>query len=292
MVEAPEQVRIRLPGGFQLPPFGIHQFLALVTVSIALWALGAVWLGLQGAQSWVGSWQGEVKVHLYLQDGGPDGRQRLKEQLQSLKGVHSVAVVSREQAGFWMQHWLGDTTVEIDEFASRLPETLEVTLQAERPEFLLADITDEAERAGARVNEDELHLVQAHEIVDQLKLLAWFATLILGLAMALIVSNTLRMILLARADEVFLMRLMGAKEWFVRMPFVLEGMLLGSGAGFLAWLLIWPLAYFMADWLAGSSIYMQAFLLVFPLALGGAVAGCLGALVATARLTSPDASED
>lgn len=291
MVEAPAQVHIRLPGGFQLPPFGIHQFLALVIVSIALWALGAVWLGLQGAQQWVGSWQGEVKVHLYLDGADTQHRDLLQERLSALQGVRSVEPVSREQAVEWMQGWLGDMEMDDAAFAARLPETLELSLSQERSEFLLSDIQDEAERAGATVNEDELRLVQAHEIIDQLKLLAWFATLVLALAMALIVSNTLRMILLARADEVCLMRLMGAREWFVRMPFILEGMLLGGGAGGLAWLLLWPLAFFMAGWLGDNALYMQALFLLVPLAAGGAVVGALGALVATARLVTFENSE-
>lgn len=291
VTEAPEQIRARLPGGFQLPPFGIHQFLALITVSIALWALGAVWLGLQGAQQWVGSWQGQVKVHIYLQDVPAEKRGELSERLKGLQGIAAVEAVSREKAAEWMRGWLGDVGVDIDVFAQRLPDALEISLLNERPEFLLADIEDEARRAGAVVNEDELHLVNAHEIVEQLKTLAWFATLVLALAMALIVSNTLRMILLARADEIYLMRLMGAKEWFVRMPFVLEGVLLGGSAGLLAWLLLWPLALFMADWLGSGAIYFQALLLLLPLAAGGAVVGSLGALVATARLVATDHAE-
>lgn len=292
MIEAPAQIRVRLPGGFQLPPFGIHQFLALVTVSIALWALGAVWLGLQGAQQWVGSWQGEVKIHLYLHDPDAGKRDQLSERLKELQGIASVELISREKAETWMRTWLGDSGVDSGALAERLPETLEVSLMQQRPEFLLADIRDEAERAGVVVNEDEMRLVHAHEIIDQLKMLAGFATLILALAMALIVSNTLRMILLARADEVYLMRLMGAKEWFVRMPFILEGVLLGGGAGALAWLLLWPLAFGMAGWLDGGDIYFQALLLIIPLVAGGAVVGCLGALVATAKLVSAEGGEE
>ena len=286
--EVPDQIDPRLPGGFQLPPFGIHQFLALIIVSVALWALGSVWLGLQGAQQWVGSWQESVRLHVYLPlEKGGDIRE-LHERLASLDGVSSVHQVSREEAAVWMQGWLGDTSLNVSEFAKRLPDSLELTLSDTEHEFLFSDIRDEVARFGATVNEDEVQMVNAHQLLQSIRNLAWFATLIIALAMAMIVSNTLRMILLARADEVHLMRLLGAREWFVRMPFILEGALLGSGAAVLAWILLWPLVLGVSGWTDGLSIDLHPFALFLPLLAGGAVVGCLGAVVATARLVSPD----
>ncbi|MDX8402555.1 MAG: hypothetical protein R8K47_07985, partial [Mariprofundaceae bacterium] len=58
--------RPRLPGGFNLPPFGVHQWLALVVVAIALWALGAAWLAMQAADQWIGGWREDVRLHVYL----------------------------------------------------------------------------------------------------------------------------------------------------------------------------------------------------------------------------------
>jgi len=289
--EPPEQIRTRLPGGFQLPPFGIHQFLALVIVCVALWAVGAVWLGLQGAQQWVGSWQGNLQLHVYLPVDKQEKLDELKSRLATLKGVASVRHVSREEAARWMKEWLGSTTLNVDKFAARLPESLELTLADERNDFLFSDIRDEASRFGATVNENEIQLADAHKLLQSIQTLAWFATVILALAMALIVSNTLRMILLARADEVHLMRLLGAKEWFVRMPFILEGTLIGGGAALLGWLLLWPLVFGVSDWSGSMGIELSPFALLLPLLLGGAVVGSLGAVIASARLVSPDSVE-
>jgi cell division transport system permease protein len=170
-----------------------------------------------------------------------------------------------------------------------LPETLLVRLlDNDAGQFVADDVRDVAERMHAVINEDEVALLGMREVLDKIESLAWFVTVLLALAMALIVSNTLRMILLARAEEVHLMRLMGAKEWFVRMPFVLEGLVLGAGAGLLAWLLLWPWIWGSSEWLAGSMVELHVGVLFLPLLLGGALLGCLGALIATARLVSPD----
>ncbi|MDX8401386.1 MAG: hypothetical protein R8K47_02010, partial [Mariprofundaceae bacterium] len=95
----------------------------------------------------------------------------------------------------------------------------------------------------------------------------------------------------ARADEIHLMRLLGAREWFVRMPFVLEGLALGAGAGGLAWLLEWPLAWWSGEWLDALGVALPVWGLLPMLVAGGAVTGCIGALIATARVVAPDSPE-
>jgi len=285
----PDNVRIHLPGGLNMPPFGIHQYLALIIVAVSLWALGSVWMGLQATGQWVGTWQQQMVLHVYLPEEHKKELQALKEGLQAVDGVEQVEYVAREDSAQWMQQWLGNSALDVSVLADRLPETLLVRLlDNDAGQFVADDVRDVAERMYAVINEDEVALLGMREVLDKVESLAWFVTMLLALAMALIVSNTLRMILLARADEVHLMRLMGAKEWFVRMPFVLEGLVLGAGAGLLAWLLLWPWIWGSSEWLAGSMVELHVGVLFLPLLLGGALLGCLGALIATARLASPD----
>ena len=286
----PKQVTPRLPGGFHLPPFGVHQLLALVIVCIALWAVGAIWLSMQAAGQWVGSWQDEIHIHVYLDRAAAERGPALQENLAMIDQVASVRRISADEAARWMQTWLKDSSLSQRELAARLPETYELTLAEGESEFLFDDIRDVAEASGARVNEDEVGLAQAHHWIAQARYLVGFASLILALAMALIISNTLRMSLLARAEEIHLMRLMGAKEWFVRIPFILEGMLLGAGAGLAAWLLLWPVVWTTADWFIAMQINVSNWLLFFPLLLGGALVGALGAVVATVRVNASELS--
>jgi len=291
MADIPEQVRPRLPGGFHPPPFGIQQFLALMIVCVALWALGVIWLGMQAAQQWVGGWQSDIRIHVYLAPGHKTKAEPLRAALATVDGVDSVRKITPQEAAAWMQQWLGGTGLDRSELARRLPISFELTLDTDAGEFLFADIRDEAARFSAHVNEEEVQLAQAHHWLGQINYLVWFATLVLALAMALIISNTLRMTILARADEVHLMRLLGAREWFVRMPFIMEGMLLGGGAGLLAWLLVWPLLAGAGEWLAALQVHLSGLALLPALLFGGAAVGCLGAVIATARIVSPDSPD-
>jgi len=288
----PEGVHIHLPGGWNMPPMGIHQYLALMIVAIALWALGSIWMGLQATGDWVGAWQKNMVLHVYLPQESKEKLVFLKRDLKQISGVLAVVSVSHDEAADWMQQWLGNGGANASLMAKHLPETLVLSLEhGEYEGFVADDVRETAQRVGASINEDDVRLLAMRDVLDQAKYLAGFVTCLLGLEMALIISNTLRMILLARADEVHLIRLMGAKEWFVRMPFLLEGLALGAAAGLLAWGLLWPWVWGIASWLEGSSVILNIWILLLPLLLGGAMLGCLGAAIATARLESPDSLE-
>ncbi len=276
----------RLPGGFSLPPFGVHQWLALVIVCVALWVLGLLWLGMQAGSQWMGTWQHDVHFHVYMERGNQASLRRLADQLTLIPGVASVRIVSHQETATWLHGWLEGGAVDESELLRSLPGTVEVTPGAEAGEFLYSDIADEARRWGASLNRGELHLVQAQRWLADVERLLWLITLVLVLAMAIIISNTLRMTLLARADEIQLMRLLGANEWFVRMPFILEGMLLGAGAGLLAWVLLWPLILGASGWFAALGVSLNGFILLAPMVFGGGIAGSFGAWIATMRLSN------
>ena len=71
-----------------------------------------------------------------------------------------------------------------------------------------------------------------------MKLSMAFLALLLVLASVLLISNTIRLSLFARRREVEVMKLVGATDWFIRWPFVIEGILLGALGGVLAILLL------------------------------------------------------
>jgi len=284
MIEPTAPRKVRLPGGFSLPPFGLHQALAMVVVSVALWSLGMLWLGMQAAGQWLGSWQQDIRIHVYLAPEKRGQLDQLAKRIREIDGVAGVRIVEQAEAVAWLHSWLGETGLDDVDLARRLPVSLEVTPAPDAGEFLFVDLQDEAERFGAEINDDERYLIRAQNWLADARIAGSLASLLLALAMAVIISNTLRMLLLARADEVQLMRLLGAQEWFVRMPFVLEGSLLGAISGLLAWLLCWPVILGADRWLEGTGISLHGFFLLLPLLFGGACVGTLGALIATARL--------
>ncbi|RMH60880.1 MAG: FtsX-like permease family protein [Zetaproteobacteria bacterium] len=287
----PDQVRPRLPGGFHLPPFGIHQLLAAIIVCVALWTLGCAWLALQAVEQWVGGWQHDVRIHVYLDPARAKDADRVARELSGIEGVVALHRISPAEAARWMQGWLGDVGLESKALRARLPISFELEVRPDAGEFLFDDMRDVARRYSAEVNESEIGLAQANRWLVQIRRVAMFASLLLALAMMLIISNTLRMTLLTRADEIQLMRLLGAREWFVRLPFVLEGIVMGAGAGLSAWLLLWPLTGFASEWLRHVGVEPHLWVLLLPMLVGGALVGCFGAAIATMRAVAPAGGE-
>ena len=101
---------------------------------------------------------------------------------------------------------------------------------------------------------------------------------LLGVASLLLIANTIRLSLYARRREVEVMKLVGATDWFIRWPFVLEGVIVGALGGILAILLLAVIAKIaVVDPLAADFALIAApdtidFRLLIAILLGAAVA--------------------
>ena len=69
---------------------------------------------------------------------------------------------------------------------------------------------------------------------DGLRVVFWVLSIALGVAAVALIANTIHMAIYARREEIEIMRLVGASNWFVRIPFLLEGMIEGLFGGVLA----------------------------------------------------------
>ncbi len=128
-----------------------------------------------------------------------------------------------------------------------LPDTFRVT--PDRPEDIgeLRDFLTPVSPSGGRTSidpaidevrdreEDTPKILSATRVI---KLTMGGLAVLLALASVLLVANTIRLSLYARRREVEVMKLVGATDWFIRWPFVIEGVLVGAVGGLLAVLLL------------------------------------------------------
>ncbi len=133
-------------------------------------------------------------------------------------------------------------------------------------------------------------------IIDITARAAWILAALLGLAVLLVVGNTIRLEIHNRRHEIEVSLLMGATDDFVRRPFLYAGLLYGLAGGLLAWLLL-----AISLWLLGgpverlSALYHSDFTLsgaslldLIGLAFGAVTLGALGAWAAVARHIARD----
>ncbi len=111
----------------------------------------------------------------------------------------------------------------------------------------------------------------------------------LGLAAIVLIANTIRLAIYARRDEVSIMKLVGASNWYIRVPFHLEGMIEGLVGAALAVFAVWIASNYMAGAVEGFALFRldvgQEFFIQWGLIflVFGAFAGVVGSHLGLSR---------
>lgn len=215
--------------------------LSSAMVGLALFVVGLFSLATYNLQLALTAIEERVEVVVYLRD---DTRQSeidmLLEELTAIEEVRFVTYVSKRDALERAQRELpefGELFIDA-EVGNPLPQSLEVELRAgDRSAEVVERIAAAAE--GYPFVEDAQY---GREWVDRLfalRRIGLASTSVLGgafaLVAALIIGTALRIAIFARRDEIYVMRLVGATNGFIRRPFLLEGAIAGLGGGLMAW---------------------------------------------------------
>jgi cell division transport system permease protein len=215
--------------------------LSAAMVGLALYVVGLFGLATYNHQLVLTSIEERVEVAVYLREAARQAEIDLAlTELASIPEVRSVSFVSKRDA---LERARAD--VEFGELygdleVNPLPQSLEVEL---RPGERSPDVVERvSEIASAYPFVEEVRY--GREWVDRLFMLRRIGaatTAVLGSAFAvvaaLIIGTALRIAVFARRDEIYVMRLVGAKSGFIRRPFLLEGAIAGMLGGILAWAL-------------------------------------------------------
>jgi cell division transport system permease protein len=202
---------------------------ATVTVLIGMFLLGLfIALG-----TWVVSWSNHVKSELRVKvffdakAGTKDWNDAAKF-IQSGSGVQikNIKFISKEDALTTMQKKYPDLTKDLA--YNPLPNSLEVTPNRAEDTAVIAKKVQAAHLAG--VDKVKYGQQTAHRILSVAKVIESIflgAVLVLLGASTLLIANTIRLSIFSRRREIEVMKLVGATNWFVRGPFMLEGLICG-----------------------------------------------------------------
>ncbi|HEY6957857.1 MAG TPA: permease-like cell division protein FtsX [Candidatus Limnocylindria bacterium] len=235
--------------------------------------------GLQAAAAVL---EGKVELALYIDDNAKvSDVLALKARIESDPAVARVDYITKDLALQRLQeiaaHRPDFTLADIG--SNPLPASLEIKMaDAQQAKRLANDLRAEV---GKGVVYD---VVDNPQVVDQLLTITRFlsvggiAILVMMLFVALfVIVNTIRIAVHARRDEIEIMKLVGASDWFVRWPFILEGMLVGALGAVVSLAILFaaagPVTSVMMDFLDvlpvsfGRDFAMQLVLSVFGVAL-------------------------
>ena len=212
---------------------------AMLTILITALVLGVFIPVVQATTGTANEVRDRVVVDVYVREGSTDAQKaQLRQKLVAMPNVKDVRYIPKEEALTTMRKRNAEAFQLLG--TNPLPDSFRVTPRdpdgvgaitgaLTAPPRLLA--VDEVRNR----RQDTDKILNATGLV---KLVTAALAIMFVLASIALVANTIRLSIFARRREVEVMRLVGATNWFIRWPFVIEGMLVGLMGGVLAVLLL------------------------------------------------------
>ena len=225
--------------------------LSIITISAALFVLGALMLVTWNLEQLLDQWSAAAELSVYLEDdASAEERASIEQRLAASELVSDREYVSKADALVRFRRDFTDLAAVTDELeANPFPASFEVTLEPDvQPVAGIRRLADELQAAPgvSDVRYDRRWIERVAGAVNLIRGIGLVIVGILVIAASLTVGNVVRLACFARRDELEIMRLVGAPMFYVRAPFVVEGVLQG-GVGALVALGILGLSY-SAGW--------------------------------------------
>lgn len=267
---------------------GLMSFASISTVALSLLILGMFLVMVLNLSNMASALESQVEISVYLEDGLNDLEIReTGTRITKIPGVSQVLFVSKDEALERFKQRLGDQQGMLSALgdSNPLPDAFEV--KVDKPEQVKTAAQAIAKLKGVENAKFGQEVVeQVFNLARMIRVLGVILIVFLALAALFIISNTIRITVFARRKEIGIMKYVGATDWFIRWPFLIEGMILGFGGALVAVLLLSQTYGALV-----SQIYQSlAFLPVIPqypfinhislfLLVVGAVIGALGSTI-------------
>ena len=262
------------------------------TVAVSLFIFGMFLMLVMNMNKMVDAMESQVQIMVYLEDDfSRDDARELEVDLKKMQGVEKVTFVPKEEAMEKFKERLGDQKTLLDALdeTNPLPDSFEVmVLQPEMVKTAAENIEKFEGVNSAKYGQDVMeHLF---DITRLIRIFGFALMMVLALATLFIISNTIRLTVFARRKEIAIMKYVGATDWFIRWPFVLEGIVMGFLGSLIASVVL-RLTY------SGITAKIYDTLAFFPLipeepflnyvtmivVIGGMIMGAIGSTVSIKR---------
>lgn len=203
---------------------------SIATVAATLFILGIFMLTLLNVNQGIVSVESQVEVKIFLKDDITAAQKtELETKVKGVAGVTTVTFESKEQALANFREQLGDQNQSlVDGLEKDNPMPSSYIVKVNEPNTITGVV--EAVKGQAYV----LSIKDGREIVNKIisitNTIKWVGSaiflILIGVSLFLI-GNTIKIIVYSRRREIGIMKYIGATDWFIRWPFVIEGIILG-----------------------------------------------------------------
>lgn len=216
----------------------------ILSVAVSLTLLGAALLVRAQVDRATDNWFGKIEVSIFLCDGRncdaitPEQQEQLRSELENDPLIQEVFYESKQDAYDRFREMFRDQPDFVESVSpDALPASFRVKL--EDPKQFAAIYDKYAARPGIEEVVDQRDVLKSFfAITDKFQLGALVVAVIQLVAASVLIANTIRVAAFARREQTAVMKLVGASNWYIRLPFVLEGMIAGAIGAALAWVIL------------------------------------------------------
>lgn len=209
---------------------------SIFTVVLSLFILGFFSIVILNLNKMADTLESQVQISVYLKDDlSQEEIDETKETLSKIEGLQDIKFTNREEAMENFKERLGDQRFLLDALddTNPLPDSFSLTVTSPQQVKTIADTAAALDSVeSASYSQDIInHLFNLTHLI---RLIGVALIILLTGAAIFIISNTIRLTVFARRKEIAIMKYVGATDWFIRWPFLLEGICLGFIGGGLA----------------------------------------------------------
>ncbi|MFQ5329295.1 MAG: permease-like cell division protein FtsX [Thermodesulfobacteriota bacterium] len=265
----------------------------VVTIGLSLAIFTVFIVVLTNLNGIIQTWGGKIQVVAYLKgDVGPTDIDKMEKRVGKMTGVESVRYISKKGALDLLKEDLKGYKGILDDLTTNpLPPSFEIKL---KPSFRNRDGITEvvATLSGIRGIDDiqygQRWVERFTAILGFVELFALVIGGFLGAATLFIISNTIRLTVYARRDEIEVARLVGASAGYIKIPFLLEGIFQGFVGGLLATGLLYLIRYLLASNIPTTfhtviELPFSLMIIILSLVVAGVGLGISGGMISLSR---------
>lgn len=210
-------------------------FATIMTVTTCILILGMAVLLTLNASRFINRLESDVQMIAFLDKSlTKAGINEVQEEIEKIDGIKSIKFISRDESLKELQETYGsEYDLEATLGKNPLPDTFKI--EAQNPQ----DVPKIAEQVNKisgvyKVNYGQGVVERLFQVTHWVRIISVAFIIILAAAAVFLIATTTRLSIFARRKEIYLMKLIGATDWFIRWPFFIEGIFLGVVGSLLA----------------------------------------------------------
>ncbi len=276
---------------------GFMGFISIGTISITIAMLGGYYVIKSSVDKLITDFTSNVKIQVFLlPESARDEKERVMEVLKSYPFVKSSELITKEEA-LASYEKDADMMQIIKSFGENpLPDSISITLH----DYSVQNIKTITDAISGLPGVEEVvyggdDINNLLNIARVIRMIAGIAGLIFAIASVMVVMNIIKLTMYNRRQDIYVFRMVGAGSMYIRMPFIMEGIIYGFIGGLIGWAALYTVAKIillqikketginLSEFVVFDESFLTAHLL-FLSASAGTVLGLAGALFSQWRM--------